>query len=191
MAGRIKHRNPDDPRVKAAVAGFNHIIEQVRLSGQNATVIDGQVYTISQLEGIVADLQKFGDAEFYQWGDSVTGKSYGWNVTEAIRIVDGREPEEDFPLLPELVMIGRVDNPDSEERIAKADLSIPIIAVPFYQDGKLGRVVIDGWHRIHKAYRLGMQYLPARVLTWGEAKSIRMSGCPWEIQDTQWEKDHA
>lgn len=189
MAGRVSHRDPSDPRIAGAVAFYDRIIAEAMAGGGNAILIDKQVFTLAQLQGMREDLIKFGDSEFWQWMD-VDGNWFGWNVTAAIEIVnDGRSANDAIPLTPEFLSFLRVDDADSEERIAKADITIPGIGVPFYQRGVFGAVFIDGSHRAHKAYRCGLTEYPAHMLTWEEAKSIRMSGCPWEIQDTQQQKD--
>lgn len=54
-----------------------------------------------------------------------------------------------------------------------ADLSVPLIAV---QDESFhgGVLVIDGWHRVHRATMEGMDALPCVVLTLEESRSARL-----------------
>lgn len=191
MAGRVQDRDPNDPRIAPAVYLYNRLIAQAEGIGSNAVMVDDQIFTVAQLKGMRDDLIKFGDSEFWQWCDG-RGNWFGWNVTAAIEIVnDGRQadPEHAIPLTPEIIAYGRVDDPDSEEKIRNADITIPGIAVPFYMDGKIGAVFIDGWHRANRAYREGHTQYPCHLLTWDEAKECRMSGCLWEVQDIQHDQD--
>jgi hypothetical protein len=58
----------------------------------------------------------------------------------------------------------RVDNEE-------VDLTVPIILA----ETKYGTMVIDGWHRIAKAYTLGLKTLPGVVLTKEETKGVEVS----------------
>ncbi|MCP2359799.1 hypothetical protein HD597_006819 [Nonomuraea thailandensis] len=95
---------------------------------------------------------------------------YAWNVTAAMRIVEGREPDciqvERAAALLWLVYVNKA-------HAATVDLTRPLILVPF--EGT-GNIPIDGWHRIWKARREGIETLPALALTSEEEFRVRMHG---------------
>ncbi len=57
---------------------------------------------------------------------------------------------------------------------AQVDLSEPILVVPL-PDG-IGDLVIDGWHRLLKAYIEKKEYLRAHLLSYQEAREICIEG---------------
>ncbi|WP_433426237.1 hypothetical protein ACQP1V_43070 (plasmid) [Microtetraspora malaysiensis] len=94
---------------------------------------------------------------------------YAWNINLAEDIVQGREPDhirvdEAGPLF-----FVRID----EAYAATVDLTKPLILAPFADCGNL---VIDGWHRIWKARRDGVETLPAHLLTPEEEYRVRIYG---------------
>jgi hypothetical protein len=56
-------------------------------------------------------------------------------------------------------------------RVDEVDLTAPILIAPVPE---LGNLVIDGWHRVHRALRDGHTVLPARMLTPADEKQIRI-----------------
>ncbi|MFG1965718.1 hypothetical protein [Nonomuraea sp. NPDC049028] len=95
---------------------------------------------------------------------------YAWNVTAAMRIVEGREPDciqvEKAAALLWLVYIDKA-------HAATVDLTQPLILAPF---ADAGNIPIDGWHRLWKARREGIETLPALALTPDEEFRVRMHG---------------
>jgi hypothetical protein len=63
---------------------------------------------------------------------------------------------------------------------ASADLSRPILIVPLPCAPEPGnRLVIDGWHRIHRALTEGLEELPAILLDGADERACRLcGGCP-------------
>jgi hypothetical protein len=55
-----------------------------------------------------------------------------------------------------------------------ADLSIPIILTSTKGDSVSGQFPIDGWHRIAKAIELGVEFIPAYVLSPEENKEVQI-----------------
>ncbi|MFD8529473.1 hypothetical protein ACFV0L_18835 [Streptosporangium canum] len=95
---------------------------------------------------------------------------YAWNITAAERVVEGREPDcitvERAAALLFLVYI-------DEAHAATVDLTKPLILAPF---ADTGNIPIDGWHRIWKAQREGVETLPACALTPEEEYRVRIHG---------------
>jgi hypothetical protein len=100
------------------------------------------------------------------------GTKYHWNTSLGRRIAegDGREtvlfcPSEQGVDLAHI----RKRYPDLDEGYAmRTDISEPILFVPF--KGKVQ--LVDGWHRLAKAVKLGVLEIPALVLTQGEADNL-------------------
>ncbi|RKS68296.1 ParB-like nuclease family protein [Actinomadura pelletieri DSM 43383] len=57
---------------------------------------------------------------------------------------------------------------------ATVDLSRPLLAVPLPGSGT--PLVIDGWHRIHKAQRTGVTELPVILLNADDERACRLMG---------------
>ncbi|MFG3438394.1 hypothetical protein ACGF0J_14215 [Nonomuraea sp. NPDC047897] len=95
---------------------------------------------------------------------------YAWNITAAERIVEGREPD--------YIRVGKVAAllwlvHVNEDYAATVDLAKPLILAPF---ADVGNIPIDGWHRIWKARREGVETLPAHALTADEEHIVRTHG---------------
>jgi hypothetical protein len=56
-------------------------------------------------------------------------------------------------------------------RVDEVHLTAPILIAPVPE---LGSLVIDGWHRVHRALRDGVTLLPARMLSEADEKRIRI-----------------
>ena len=59
----------------------------------------------------------------------------------------------------------------NDAHLDDVDLSRPILVAPVPE---LGNLVVDGWHRVHRALRDGLTHLPARVLSEADEKHIRI-----------------
>jgi hypothetical protein len=66
---------------------------------------------------------------------------------------------------------------DEEYARTKADLTIPVIVgdLRLKDEGDPGYMLIDGTHRLRRAYLEGRETLQAHVLTLAETKKIRSS----------------
>ncbi|HEX4813276.1 ParB N-terminal domain-containing protein [Nonomuraea sp. NPDC049480] len=97
--------------------------------------------------------------------------AWKWNVTAAKQLTAGREPtgELDPGDWAGMLYLVRVDHAHA----AATDLSEPVIAVPIPEAGWL---IIDGWHRIHKALTTEVDKLPVIVLTAEEELACRVHG---------------
>lgn len=65
----------------------------------------------------------------------------------------------------------------NKEYIERMDISVlnkPIILATIRDDSGEYVFPIDGWHRINKAFKLGIKELPAHVLNVRETKKIRL-----------------
>ena len=82
-----------------------------------------------------------------------------WDISEAHRLAASYPVHQvDIGGLVGFAPLIRV-NPAHLDAV---DLAVPILIVPVPE---LGNLVIDGWHRIHRALRDGVTVLPARVLS--------------------------
>jgi hypothetical protein len=97
--------------------------------------------------------------------------AWKWNVTAAKQHTADREPEGslDPANWAGMLFLIRIDH----EYAATVDLAEPLIAVPIPDAGWL---IIDGWHRIHKALTAGVEKLPVIVLTPEEELACRIHG---------------
>ncbi len=62
---------------------------------------------------------------------------------------------------------------DHVDELPEAALSAPVFIAPL---GGLGHIVIDGWHRIALARRLGVEQLPGLLITRRHASRILLPG---------------
>lgn len=61
-----------------------------------------------------------------------------------------------------------------ESLLEDADLDLPLIVIVIGKGDNKSYLPIDGWHRITKAARQGLESLPAVLLTAAESKRIRI-----------------
>ncbi|WP_431904030.1 hypothetical protein [Nonomuraea sp. bgisy101] len=97
--------------------------------------------------------------------------AWRWNITAAKELAQGRQPEgrlepRDWAGMLQLVAINC-------DHAAQMDLSEPLIVAPVPNGGLL---IIDGWHRLHKALTTGVSELFAVVLTAEEELACRIFG---------------
>lgn len=118
---------------------------------------------------------------------------WGFDIT-AIRAVLGRSPEElerisipvdaaarllesdpaTTPVAERQVPVISVDiRWDHVDRLPEQALEAPLFAAPL---GEIGTLVIDGWHRIALARRLGVETLPALLLSHEQASRALLPG---------------
>ncbi len=96
---------------------------------------------------------------------------YRWNVSEAWKLVADGRPASPVPtsqLATMLSLLG-VD----EEHAKTVDLSRPLIIAMHPLEPQSG-IVIDGWHRIHRALSEDVKELPAYSLTRAESERVRV-----------------
>jgi hypothetical protein len=96
---------------------------------------------------------------------------WAWDVAAAARVA-ARYPvaRANVSQLGALGAIIRID-PD---HAATVDLSRPLLAVPIPSPDT--PIVIDGWHRIHKARQTGITELPVIVLSAEDERACRLMG---------------
>jgi hypothetical protein len=97
--------------------------------------------------------------------------AWRWNITAAKKITQGRMPEgriepRDWAGMLQLIVI-------DTDHATHVDLSGPLIVAPVPNGGML---IIDGWHRLYKALKIGVPELSAVVLTAEEELACRMHG---------------
>lgn len=123
----------------------------------------------------VAPVTWFRD-EVYVMTDA-DGSTHRWNVTRARQLAQARgevitfAPGE-FGITAEHIK-QRYSELDEAYALTR-DLSQPLLFVPFQGVAQL----IDGWHRLHKAVVLGVEQLPAYLLTEEEAQATLLDTVP-------------
>jgi hypothetical protein len=94
--------------------------------------------------------------------------AWAWDVGEAHRLAAGHSViQVDIGGLAGFAPLIRV-NPTHVDEV---DLAVPILIAPVPE---LGNLVIDGWHRVHRALRDGVTVLPARMLTSADEQHCRI-----------------
>lgn len=115
---------------------------------------------------MTAQMFKNPSGRVYEYNDSITRLLCLYNIDKAIAIVGKSGAglasiEAHVPTLYKLIHTGRVEI-SPEHALKNADIGIPIIAVPCLGN----RVnVIDGWHRIFRAFVEGYDVLPVHLLS--------------------------
>lgn len=113
-----------------------------------------------------------GETFSYTDGD---GTEYVWNVTQAKEII-AASPREAILFSPNEHgitaehVVARYPSIEPE-RTKDADLSVPVIFIPFAE----AHLLIDGWHRLYRAVTEGVSEIPCYVLTQEEAEAILAS----------------
>ena len=100
-----------------------------------------------------------------------------WDVTQAKEIVKGR-PITDMIYPAELDSLGKNVTVDEEYAMAHSDLNSPVIAVQIVIAESKDFFVIDGWHRIFKARKLGIENIPVHILNESESELVTLS---WKV----------
>ena len=94
--------------------------------------------------------------------------AWAWDVCEAHRLAGGYPVHQvDIGGLAGFASLIHVD----PAHVYEVDLAVPILIAPVPE---LGNLVIDGWHRIHRALRDAITVLPARMLSEADEKQIRI-----------------
>ena len=94
--------------------------------------------------------------------------AFAWDVTEGHRrAADYTIHQADITALAGLAALVGVN----DAYLDQVDLTRPILIAPIPEAGNL---VIDGWHRVHRALRDGLTHLPARLLTEADEQHIRI-----------------
>ncbi|WP_147267881.1 ParB N-terminal domain-containing protein [Spongiactinospora rosea] len=99
---------------------------------------------------------------------------WAWDVALASRLAR-RHPIRPAAIRTLTGVMGliRVD-PD---HAATVDIAKPLLIVPLpYAPPPGNRLVIDGWHRIHRALDLGLEELPAIFLDLTDERACRLRG---------------
>lgn len=106
-----------------------------------------------------------------------------YNVTKAFELTAGREPSAVVNVAERAKMIHlRAAGPPPDdkaeidpEHAQTVDIAYPVLMLESATevDGSPGRV-IDGWHRIYRAAQLGIEELPAIVISAEEEALIRI-----------------
>ncbi len=108
----------------------------------------------------------------------VTHRMQGtWDVSQAQEIVKDR-PVSDMMYPAELDSLGKNVTIDEEYAMAHSDLSEPVIAVQVHIGEAKDFFIIDGWHRIFKARKLGVESIPVHVLNESESERVTLS---WKV----------
>jgi hypothetical protein len=98
----------------------------------------------------------------------------GLDVDAAARLAK-RHPVQQADIRPLTWVLGliRID----PAHAATVDVTRPLLVVPLpYAPPPGNRLVIDGWHRIHRALSQGLDRLPAVLLDEGDERACRLHG---------------
>ncbi|TYB40800.1 hypothetical protein [Actinomadura chibensis] len=96
---------------------------------------------------------------------------WAWDIDTATRLAVRHRPQRvDIRPLAWARTVIQID-PD---HAATVDLSRPLLTVPLPNADT--RLVIDGWHRIHRAWTTGIHELPAIHLDAGDERACRIRG---------------
>jgi hypothetical protein len=94
--------------------------------------------------------------------------AWAWDISQAHRLAAGHPVRQvDIGGLAGFASLIHVDTAYLDE----VDLSSPILIAPVPE---LGDLVIDGWHRVHRALRDGITVLPARLLSEADEQHCRI-----------------
>ncbi|MFI6296658.1 ParB N-terminal domain-containing protein [Nonomuraea sp. NPDC050790] len=97
--------------------------------------------------------------------------AWRWNITTAKQLAHGREPQGRLDPAAWKAMLGVITI--NTDHAARVDLTEPLIMAPVPNGGML---IIDGWHRLHKALNTGVTELQAVILTAEEEAACRIFG---------------
>ncbi len=100
-----------------------------------------------------------------------------WDVTQAQDIVKDR-PVTDMMYPAELDSLGKNVTIDEEYAMAHSDLTQAVIAVQILIGEAKDFFVIDGWHRIFKARKLGVESIPVHILNEVDSELVTLS---WKV----------
>lgn len=94
-----------------------------------------------------------------------------WNVTTAATLAKNNETHE-IPVkyLTHLAGFIRID----KTYAMTTDLTNPILIAPIGDKDHDTNIMIDGWHRLHRAIQEGIQTLPAKILTIEQSNQSRV-----------------
>ena len=95
-----------------------------------------------------------------------------WDIDPAREMVRRRATNTNLYVPHWVALLNMVET--DKTWAAQVDLSEPILVVPL-PDG-IGDLVIDGWHRLLKAYIEKKEYLRAHLLSYQEAREICIEG---------------
>jgi hypothetical protein len=96
--------------------------------------------------------------------------AWAWDVTEGHRrAADYPIRQVNITVLAGFAQLIRV----TPEHLDRVDLTRPILIISTVPE-LAGKLVIDGWHRVHRALRDGLTHLPAWLLTEADEQHIRI-----------------
>jgi hypothetical protein len=98
-----------------------------------------------------------------------------WDVTAAKELVKGRTPNTDLNVKQTASWLSLVHVDEERVMTDEIDITVPVILITIPCDNKEAHLPIDGWHRIAKAAKLGVQTIPGHVLTLEESDKVRLS----------------
>lgn len=125
------------------------------------------------------------------WHETLDGTLYIYDVNKAL-LLTWNHPIYQLNLASAGITLEVVREKHVGLNIAHAasvNLNQPVMVIPHplerMKDGRPVVLVMDGWHRIYKALRLGVPDVRVRALSWEEAESCILEkhtpghGIPW------------
>lgn len=93
-----------------------------------------------------------------------------WDIKESKRILNRAERAVTEVVIGKYARVLKTVSVRKRKALgAEFDLRVPIIIAAIKHRGREKLLPIDGWHRIYKAWKLGIKALPACVMTRGES----------------------
>lgn len=125
--------------------------------------------------------------QVYSMVDNTDGWQYCWSVAEATNRARIKADLVMFSLSEAGItpdVIRSLYEEMDEARAMSRDLSVPVLFIPFKERHQL----IDGWHRLFKAAMIGVDMLPALILSQEDADASLILKQPPE-QPFGWYQD--
>lgn len=103
-----------------------------------------------------------------------------WNVTKALELIGNRnephDPDDKITVHGNPALVGMMGMIRIDDEYAKTvDLSRPIIFTRLWEMEGAPGILIDGWHRVHRAIQENVHTLPFYLLTKEEDAQCRIS----------------
>ena len=101
---------------------------------------------------------------YHENGSTFTHDGEEYDLDKLLSLSD-KLPIDDVPIDQLIWVFGHDDPEEDPKRVAKADVTAPILVTWWIPDRTKSRlVVLDGLHRVARAEQLGMKTIPARYI---------------------------
>jgi hypothetical protein len=106
-----------------------------------------------------------------------------WDVTAAKAIAAGSAPNAQLNVQGFRSDLRQCRNMIDKERALAPDFdaSQPLITTEVNIRGTSIPLILDGWNRLYRAYRMGIAFIDAYNLSSDEERQVRLTGPWWEL----------